>query len=592
MKSVAQVLYRRLRASSALAPAFSPSELFASGEQGVWYDPSDLTTLFQDAAGTTPVTGLEQPVGLMLDKSKGLVLGSEAVVTGTAPWARGFLSVDGTISASGNAVTITQGAGDGAGFRWVQPVTCVIGRYYRLTIGSFSRSGGTAAQIGMAANSSGTGLIGGGNSFTDTSGVTVIYVAATAATMYVTISIAGGSTGNSATFTDISVRELPGNHAAQSTAASRPVLSARYNLLTYSQAFSNAVWGARAYVTDNFATAPDGTQTAARVYNTGATDNVAQTVTVVAGTAYTFTFRAKNNGGTTASYRVYNLTGSADIVAVTSYFSQLSSTDWATITVTFTAPVGCTQAVVYLSASNGPTSNILVWGADLRVANDGVGLPAYQRVTTSTDYDTTGFPYYLRYDGTDDSMSTGNIDFTATDKMSVFAGVRKLSDATAFSIVAEFGVRSAAGSWGLYAPGNTGTFSYISQGSSIVAVETAATLTAPVTRTLTCTSNIGADAVSLSLNGGTAITSSADQGAGNYGNYALYLGARNGGASLWASIRDYGLVVLGRTPTAAEITSMEAWMDGKTKAIIASSAVTWDATADTYTQNLYNGLGV
>lgn len=46
-----------------------PSELFVNGEQGVWYDPSDLSTLFQDSAGTVPVTGVEQPVGRMLDKS-------------------------------------------------------------------------------------------------------------------------------------------------------------------------------------------------------------------------------------------------------------------------------------------------------------------------------------------------------------------------------------------------------------------------------------------------------------------------------------------------------------------------------------------
>jgi hypothetical protein len=49
---------------------FSPSKLFAAGEQGFFYDPSDLSTLFQDSAGTTPVTGVEQVVGLMLDKSK------------------------------------------------------------------------------------------------------------------------------------------------------------------------------------------------------------------------------------------------------------------------------------------------------------------------------------------------------------------------------------------------------------------------------------------------------------------------------------------------------------------------------------------
>jgi hypothetical protein len=49
--------------------AFSPSSLFAASEQGVWYDPSDLTTLFQDTAGTTPVTATGQTVGRMLDKS-------------------------------------------------------------------------------------------------------------------------------------------------------------------------------------------------------------------------------------------------------------------------------------------------------------------------------------------------------------------------------------------------------------------------------------------------------------------------------------------------------------------------------------------
>ena len=57
--------------------------LFANNEPGVWYDPSDFGTIFQDAAGTTPVTAVEQPVGLMLDKSKGLVRGAELVTNGT-----------------------------------------------------------------------------------------------------------------------------------------------------------------------------------------------------------------------------------------------------------------------------------------------------------------------------------------------------------------------------------------------------------------------------------------------------------------------------------------------------------------------------
>ena len=51
------------------AAGFSPLSLFASGEQGAWYDPSDLSTMFQDSAGTTPVTTDGQSVGKILDKS-------------------------------------------------------------------------------------------------------------------------------------------------------------------------------------------------------------------------------------------------------------------------------------------------------------------------------------------------------------------------------------------------------------------------------------------------------------------------------------------------------------------------------------------
>jgi len=42
---------------------------FSAGEQGGWYDPSDLSTLFQDAAGTVPVTTAGQTVKRINDKS-------------------------------------------------------------------------------------------------------------------------------------------------------------------------------------------------------------------------------------------------------------------------------------------------------------------------------------------------------------------------------------------------------------------------------------------------------------------------------------------------------------------------------------------
>lgn len=50
------------------APAFNPASLFAAGELGLWWDPSDLTTVFEDAAGTIPAS-VNGVVGRINDKS-------------------------------------------------------------------------------------------------------------------------------------------------------------------------------------------------------------------------------------------------------------------------------------------------------------------------------------------------------------------------------------------------------------------------------------------------------------------------------------------------------------------------------------------
>lgn len=48
--------------------SFTPARLFASGEEGAWYDPSDLSTMFTTAAGSTPAS-VDGPVGRIEDKS-------------------------------------------------------------------------------------------------------------------------------------------------------------------------------------------------------------------------------------------------------------------------------------------------------------------------------------------------------------------------------------------------------------------------------------------------------------------------------------------------------------------------------------------
>jgi hypothetical protein len=72
--------------------ALGPYTLYSNGEQGAWYDPSDLSTLFQDAAGTIPVTADGDPVGLILDKSGNGNHASQAISS-----ARPIYRTDGTL---------------------------------------------------------------------------------------------------------------------------------------------------------------------------------------------------------------------------------------------------------------------------------------------------------------------------------------------------------------------------------------------------------------------------------------------------------------------------------------------------------------
>jgi len=202
------------------APAFSPASLFASGEEGAWYDPSDLTTLYQDAAGTTPVTGTGQPVGLMLDKSKGLTLGSELVDTANdaAEWVPFGTN---TVVQDGDAVKITF-VSDNKGARVL--LTQAAGLTQDLLTTSFYRLT-FEAKINTGAANVATVSIGPNQTFalsTSYQTFTVQGPKGSGSNPYIQFS--GLSAGEIAYIKNISVKELPGNHATQSTSTARPTL--------------------------------------------------------------------------------------------------------------------------------------------------------------------------------------------------------------------------------------------------------------------------------------------------------------------------------------------------------------------------------
>jgi hypothetical protein len=193
-------------------------------------------------------------------------------------------------------------------------------------------------------------------------------------------------------------------------------------------------------------------------------------------------------------------------------------------------------------------------------------MPSYQRVAAATDYDTAGFLPYLAA-STDDGMQTADIT-PGTDKVQVFAGVRKLSDA-AQGVLIEFGASISGndGTFLLAAPdGATATYGFDSKGTAQVDA-VATSLAAPITNVVTGLGDIAGDSCIIRVNGTQADADTGDQGTGNYLTGKLNLFARNGAASLWADIRFYGAVVrFGPNLSDSEIAATEAYINARTGA--------------------------
>lgn len=213
------------------------------------------------------------------------------------------------------------------------------------------------------------------------------------------------------------------------------------------------------------------------------------------------------------------------------------------------------------------TKGIYLWGADLRPANDGVGLPVYQRIADANTYDSVGFPYYIKTDGVDDFLTVSAINFSGTNKMSAFAGARKTS-ANTISCLLELTADFAAtnGGFGIFAPNNTNQYETESRGTAYqVAGTTSSAYASPVTNVIGGLGDISAPSITLRLNGSQISTNTSSQGTGNYASAAFFMFRRNGANYAFGG-RAYGIIVRGASSTSTEISNTETWLNGKTKA--------------------------
>lgn len=359
--------------------------LFANNEQGFFYDPNDLSTMYQDAAGTVPVTGAGQPVGLVLDKSKGLVVGVERLTNGdfsagSAGWT--VVGNDATHIITFANGTMRYQSDTGTPVLAAQQLnTLTVGKWYEVTIT-------ISNYVSGALKSDGFGWL----IFPSSTGTYKLRAIATSTTF----NLLRQTPNVDITIDSVSIKELAGNHAYQTTSASRPILR------------QNATTGA----------------------------------------------------------------------------------------------------------------------------------------------------YYLEFDGSDDFLQTNSIDFTSTDKVSLFAGVRKLGDAVQQCLV-ELSVGVSNGSFSLWSPpyANGKNFAFWSKGT-VLNPNAYNTGTETGAYVVTGRGAILTKIAELRVNGAQKALSNADQGAGNYGNHPLYIGRRNGNAFTFTG-HIYSLIGVGRLTTDSEVVAIE-----------------------------------
>jgi len=422
----------------ASSAAWSPIALWPDGidSPGMWISPRDLTSEWADYTGTTPVVtpgtvaDSANPVGLAYDLRAGTpVLGPELVVNGDfsagmAGWALAGYTTAGT--PSGGSVRLS-GIAPGTNFNEVayQTLTTVVGRTYKISFPCTF----VAGEVDIACYASGSS----GWFIASLPSSGDIYIQATSTTTTLTVYAWNGASTDvpfDVTVGPATAKEVPGNHMLQSTSVDRPLLSARVNLLTYSQEFTLGAYMLTSCTMEaDSLIAPDGTLTADSYLTNAGNGRITNSTalpagSIVSGVQYTMSVYCKNISGS-GQFFIYcgnSPGGSSPTLTAT--------TSWQRFTWTFTAnSTGNDIRIVQVPAAG---DLIAVWGAQVNIGP--TALP-YQPILTGSTYPSTGFPIAQLYNGTNSGMATAAFTTgTLIDGMDCMIAVRRDSAAATYLI--------------------------------------------------------------------------------------------------------------------------------------------------------------
>lgn len=504
------------------------SSLFGNNEQGLWPRPDQFgspLTQYKESTGQNIVTAVGDTVGLAIDWRLGRTLGAELR-------ANGVIGIVGTATAA----TYNTATGEGTVTRvdlsnqsFVEFSGLVPNSHYFITIQN-------TGAVSITARTEGHG---GAFSFTVTAGTTTTGATISGPTGRITITTAGGT--GTASFVLSSIKHLPGNHAYQATASKRPLLAGapargRVNRLIQTEAIDQAPWinsgsTVNPITTANDAVAPDGTLTAERIDfdlagATGSSDfcwRYQNLSGVLTGQTWTFSFWAK--AATPADVGKQIRAGYRYLVSSTITLTA----DWVRYSVTETSVGDITASFGW--RLRGTEINTAV-SMHVRGCQAVLGSSAdnYQRVGAGI-YDVTevGQPtlYGWLSDGVDDNLETNAFD-PGTDKATVCAGVRKLSDASRGTVV-EFGSLSLAGTLAMEAPTSAAANVYMAhRGSTTLQGTIISSLASPISMVMSMQSNLATPLLQTRVNGVAATDQTGATGGGNFTSQKTYIGGRTG----------------------------------------------------------------
>lgn len=342
---------------------FSVSQLFSSGQIGAWYDFADGADLFDDSVGTTAVPSAGH-IGLALDNSGGMVLGSERIADGTFGTSTGWTL--GTWSISGGTLNSSGVGGPTGDATYTGGVSTTLGIFHKITFTVVTK---TSTQIYFALGSASYVIFPAGT------GTFTMYLPTTGTDgkLYVR----KGDISAQISIDNLSVKSLPGNHARQATTGNQPIWQMTYAEFDAFDDYMTAVAGGGGTTGFLFAAAirVTGTGTARTIWSDTGT-NTGYKVTL--NTSDQLVLSAGNNVLYTSAITTGTLTDGTDYVV-------LAWHDGANLNVSINNGTVATQAFVTTTAG---TAGFTI-GRDNGAATSTFGSRIYNIIYRKNDTSTT-----------------------------------------------------------------------------------------------------------------------------------------------------------------------------------------------------------